>query len=127
MTKVLHIFGIMNRGGAELRTISLMPRLRDRDVHFDFVALSGQRGVLDESLEQQGSSVHYIKLGFGMFVPLYRLLRSGEYSAIHSHVSLVSGILLLLARVAGIKIRIAHFRNTTDIEHESFNFNLSDM
>ena len=120
MIKVLHIFGIMNRGGAEMRTISLIPHLKQQNIHFDFVALSGQRGVLDESIEQQGSKVHYIKLGLGLIPTLFRLLRSGEYSVIHSHVSLVSGALLLLARIAGIKVRIAHFRNTTDVAHESF-------
>ena len=120
MTKVLHIFGIMNRGGAELRTISLMPYLKHHDIEFDFVALSGQRGVLDESLEQQGSKVHYIRLGLSMILPLYRLFKSGEYRVVHSHVSLVSGLVLLIARIAGVSIRIAHFRNTTDVEHESF-------
>ena len=119
MAKVLHIFGIMNRGGAELRTISLMPHMKQYGIEFDFVALSGQRGVLDESLEKQGSTIHHIRLGLGMILPLYRLLRSGKYAVVHSHVSLVSGLILLLARLAGVPIRIAHFRNTTDVAHES--------
>ncbi|MBT0587778.1 glycosyltransferase [Alteromonas oceanisediminis] len=116
--KVLHIFGIMNRGGAELRTVSLIPKMQKHNIEFDFVALSAQRGVLDSDLEKQGCQIHYVRLGLGMFWPLYRLLASGQYSAVHSHVSLVSGLVLLIARVAGVKKRIAHFRNTTDVAHE---------
>ena len=114
--KVLHVFGIMNRGGAELRTLSTLKDMRAKGVEYEFVVLSGQRGVLDEQIINDGSQVHYCALG-GMF--LYRfssLLRRGKYDVVHSHVSLVSGLILLLAWLFSVKIRIAHFRSTNDVE-----------
>ena len=45
-SRILHVFGSLQRGGAEMRTLEVL-RLLDRD-RFDFamVALSGQRGEL---------------------------------------------------------------------------------
>lgn len=112
--RVLHVFGIMNRGGAELRTLSLVEEMKNRGVHFDYCVLSGQQGVLDKQIQRQGGVVHYCKLNFSFFWRFYRLLRTQQYDVVHSHVSLVSGIILSLARIAGTKKRIAHFRNTHD-------------
>ena len=117
--KVLHVFGIMNRGGAELRTLSLMPALKAKGVEFEFCALSGQQGVLDESINAVGSQVHYCKLGVGFFWRFYRLLKQQQFDVVHSHVSLVSGVMLWIAWLAGVPLRIAHFRNTTDVENIS--------
>lgn len=36
LIKVLHIFGKMNRGGAEMRTVEVMPLLAEKGVRFDF-------------------------------------------------------------------------------------------
>lgn len=112
--RVLHVFGIMNRGGAELRTLSLVAEMKKKDVYFDYCVLSGQQGVLDKQIQQSGGLVHYCKLNLSFMWRFYRLLKMQQYDVVHSHVSLVSGIILLLARIAGIKNRVAHFRNTHD-------------
>ena len=36
MIKVLHIFGLMTRGGAETRTVELMPLMAKKGVQFDY-------------------------------------------------------------------------------------------
>jgi glycosyltransferase involved in cell wall biosynthesis len=112
--RVLHIFGTMNRGGAELRTISLMPDMGARDVVFDYCVLSGEKGVMDETIEQYGGSLHYCKLDVAFVFTFIALLRKHNYDAVHSHVAYVSGFILLLARIARVKRRICHFRNTSD-------------
>lgn len=117
--RVLHVFGIMNRGGAELRTVSLTAEMKKRAVNFDYCVLSGQKGVLDKQIQLEGGLVHYCKLNLTFFWRFYRLLKTQRYDVVHSHVSLVSGIILLLARIAGVKRRIAHFRNTHDKAKES--------
>ncbi|MBD1390512.1 glycosyltransferase [Neiella sp. HB171785] len=117
--KVLHVFGIMNRGGAELRTISGIEGMKRRGVEFDFLVLSGSKGVLDSSLIEQGCKIHYCKLGAKFPFQFIRILRQGQYDIVHSHVSLVSGIILALAKIVGINTTIAHFRSTHDVQHKS--------
>ena len=121
MTKrILHIFGTMNRGGAEMRTLSLMQKMREQGVQFDFCVLSGQVGVLDQEIRRLGGQVYYCKLGLGFIPRFLALLRQHKFAGVHSHVAYVSGFILLLSRIAGIKLRIAHFRNTTDGADDSF-------
>jgi glycosyltransferase involved in cell wall biosynthesis len=109
----------MNRGGAEIRTLSLMSSLQEKGVDFEFCVLSGEKGVLDEVIRQKGGEVHYCKLGVGFLSQFMRLLKTGQFDVVHSHVSLVSGVILLLARLAGVKNRIAHFRSMSDMVGES--------
>ena len=117
--KVLHIFGAMNRGGAEMRTVSLMPGMNEKHVSFDYCVLSGLQGVLDDEICSLGGRIHYLPLGPMFVYQFISMLRKENYEVVHSHVAMVSGFILLLARLSGVKIRIAHFRNTTDGENQS--------
>lgn len=119
MKKVLHIFGIMNRGGAELRTLSTVDAMKNSDVHYDYLVLSGAQGVLDGEIKASGSTVHYCKLGPKFLWQFFSVLKRNRYDVVHSHVSLVSGIMLLLAYLCRVKVRIAHFRSTHDVESPS--------
>jgi glycosyltransferase involved in cell wall biosynthesis len=111
--RVLHIFGAMNRGGAEMRTVSLMSEMNNQNVQFDYCVLSGEAGVLDEKIKLLGGEVYYCKLGPTFVIRFIFLLLKGDFSVVHSHVAYVSGFILLLAKLSGVKKRIAHFRNTT--------------
>jgi glycosyltransferase involved in cell wall biosynthesis len=124
--KVLHVFGIMNRGGAELRTLSTLKDMRAKGVEYEFVVLSGQQGVLDQQIIDAGSKVHYCALGFTFLFRFCRLLHGGKYDVVHSHVSLVSGVMLFLAWVFSVKVRIAHFRSTHDVANPGFARRLRD-
>src|SRR5580700_7978935 len=59
---VLHIFGQMNRGGAELRTIDLLRQDALSQFEFHFATLSGRRGTLDEEITRLGGYVHPCRL-----------------------------------------------------------------
>jgi glycosyltransferase involved in cell wall biosynthesis len=96
-----------------------MSSLKDKGIDFEFCVLSGQEGVLDATIREKGGEVHYCKLGFGFVFQFVRLLKTEQYDVVHSHVSLVSGIILLLARFAGIGNRVSHFRSTTDVASTS--------
>ena len=118
--KVLHIFGAMNRGGAEMRTVSLMEKMNEHHIQFNYCVLSGEKGVLDDDIRRLGGQIHYCKLGPLFVFRFLILLRSQQFDAVHSHVAFVSGFMLLLTKIAGIKIRIAHFRNTTASASSSY-------
>lgn len=123
-TKVLHVFGRMDRGGAELRTLDVMRQLDPEQFTIEFCALSGQPGELDEDIRSLGGEVHYCALGFGFGRRFRKLLREAKPDVIHSHVFYTSGYLLRLANLEGVKTRIAHFRSTGDGKHGSLRRNL---
>ncbi|XQW85409.1 glycosyltransferase [Thalassotalea piscium] len=110
--KILHIFGIMNRGGAELRTLDTLVPLSNKNIALEFCALTGQAGVLDEMIVAQKSKVHYCRLGLFFPIRFYLLLKRNNFDAVHSHVADVSGVILFIAWLAGVKQRIAHYRST---------------
>jgi glycosyltransferase involved in cell wall biosynthesis len=112
--KILHIFGRMTRGGAEMRTLDLMRHIDQDQYKFHFCALSGLPGELDEEVRGLGGEVFYIKLGRSFPSNFRRFLRSGNYQVVHSHVHYFSGYVLRLAAQAGVPGRIAHFRNMDD-------------
>jgi glycosyltransferase involved in cell wall biosynthesis len=111
---ILHVFGCMNRGGAEMRTLEVMRRLDRNKYRFWFCSLSGLPGELDQEIRLLGGEVFYLPLRKGFSANLVKLLRSGEIDAVHSHVHFFSGYILRVASASGIPVRIAHFRNTND-------------
>ena len=115
--RVLHVFGRMDRGGAEMRTLDLLPPMRERGVQFDFCAMSEGEGALDTTVKEAGSTIHICKLNGPKlkFVRAFRkLMREQQPDILHCHIHLTSGLLVTLARSAGVKHRIVHFRNTSD-------------
>jgi len=114
MTRVLHVFGTMDIGGAELRTIELLRELGPRGVEFEFVALSGNAGALDAEIRSLGGAVHPLKLDLSFPLRFWRLLRRIRPDAIDSHVATFSGVLLFGAWLGGVDRRIAHFRSDGD-------------
>jgi glycosyltransferase involved in cell wall biosynthesis len=112
--RILHIFGCMVRGGAETRTVELFRVLDRRKYIFEFCSLSGQPGELDDEILALGGKVHLLKLNAGFPWAFLRLLRDRRFAVVHSHVHLFTGVILLLAAIAGVPKRIAHFRSTAD-------------
>lgn len=118
--RILHIFGGMNRGGAEMRTLDLMRRIDRSIFQMEFCALSGLPGILDGDIRALGGEVYYCKLRSLSFNRRFRtLLREGRYDVVHSHVHCFSGYILRLAHQCGVPLRIAHFRNTTDVQSKT--------
>ncbi len=52
--KVLHIFGCMCRGGAEMRTLDLLRRVDRTRYQLEFCTLSGRQGDLDQEILRPG-------------------------------------------------------------------------
>ena len=119
MIKVLHIFGKMDRGGAEMRTLELMPLLKEKGVRLDFCTLasSERAGHLDQQIRELGGEVFRCPIRPGLLTfgrRFLKFLRGADYDIIHSHVHYASGYIVHLARRGGVRGRIVHFRNTTD-------------
>ncbi len=111
--RVAHVFGAMDIGGAESRTIELMEALT-LDVDAFYVTLSGRKGVLAPRIEASGGRVVPLALGAQFPVRFCRFLTESDIEVVHSHVHKSSGPVLGLAKTVGIRRRIAHFRSDGD-------------
>ncbi|MCC6848631.1 MAG: glycosyltransferase [Deltaproteobacteria bacterium] len=114
--RILHVFGAMDRGGAETRTLEIMRRIDRAEYRFDFCVLSGRPGAYAAEIAALGGTVIPCPLAprWSFALRLLRMLRSGRYDVVHSHVHQFSGPVLLLARLAAVPIRIAHLRSVHD-------------
>ncbi|MCK9903261.1 glycosyltransferase [Frankia sp. Cpl3] len=111
---MLHVFGVMDRAGAELLTVELLRHLSPDRYRFVFVTLTGRPGALAQEIRSLGGSVYPCRLDLGFPVRFFRLLRSLRPDVVHSCVATFSGAILLMARVAGVRRRVAHFHSTSD-------------
>lgn len=113
--KILHIFGRMNRGGAEMRTLDVMRHIDPSEFQLDYCVLSGLSGDLDDEIRSLGGEIHYLPLRSPGFSKRFlHLLNQEGYDVVHSHVHYSSGFMLTLAARAGTVVRIAHFRSGDD-------------
>ncbi|MGQ9505219.1 MAG: glycosyltransferase [Thermogutta sp.] len=118
--RILHVFSRLNCGGAEKRTLEVARYLQNhpdlkRRIQIDYCVLSGEPGDLDDEARAMGASLHYLPLRKPGFPRRFvALLRNEGYDVVHSHVHYSSGFLIELARFAGIRNRIAHFRSQQD-------------
>lgn len=110
MTRVLHIVGSLNRGGAETWIIQVLRHMSGTGVQFDFVVHGDGPFHYQAEAKELGAQI-FVCRGLG-FPPLYglslmRILRRhGPYQAVHSHCHHFSGIPLLVAALAGVPVRV---------------------
>jgi glycosyltransferase involved in cell wall biosynthesis len=106
--RVLNILGRMDRGGAELRTVELAESFSADRVRSDFLVLTGLDGPLDDRVRQAGGRVIKCRLDAGFPRRFVQLVRDERYDVVDSHVHYFSGVILTLARAAGVAGRVAH-------------------
>lgn len=111
---VVRVLGALDRGGAELRTIDLLPLVVASGAVVHFVTLSGRAGVLAPVVERLGAHVHPLPLDIRFPFRFLRLLRRLRAHVVHSDVATFSGAALLLAAAAGVPVRVAHFHSDGD-------------
>lgn len=116
--KILIVAGAMDVGGIENQLMHLLRRCDKSKFHIDFTSTDPE-GFFLEEIRALGGSVHLIPraktCGLGAYCRgLWRVLRENRYDVIHSHELFHSGIVLLLAKLAGIPHRFVHAHNWDD-------------
>lgn len=115
--RILNMFTIMNRGGAETMVMNYY-RNMDRDkVQFDFLVHRQERGAYEDEIEAMGGRIYRM-------IPVYpqnfhaykKMLRQFfqehmEYRIIHSHMSELGYYAFRQAKAQGVPIRICHAHN----------------
>jgi glycosyltransferase involved in cell wall biosynthesis len=114
MIRVLHVFGIMNRGGSETFIMNIYRKINREKIQFDFMVQYDTKGEYDDEILGLGGKIFRVK-GFRQLGPinyekqLYKFFtQHAEYQIVHSHMVEMSGIILKQAKKAGVVNRISH-------------------
>jgi len=112
--RVLQVFTIMNRGGAESMIMNYYRKIDKEKVQFDFLVHRKEKAAFDDEIESLGGRI----FRFDPINPLfpgeyYKKLRSffkehPAYAIVHSHLNTFSCFPLKIAKEFNIPCRIAH-------------------
>lgn len=114
MIRVLHVIGIMNRGGAESMIMNLYREIDRTKVQFDFVEHSNEKAIFDDEIEKLGGRIYRCPRFIGENFFSYKkwwdkfFKKEGkEYQIVHGHIGSTAAIYLKCAKKEG-KYTIAH-------------------
>lgn len=111
---VLHLFNMLEPGGAEMRTLEAIEALRGRNIRF-VMGVTGMRGgALEQRFSAAGADIVTIPLGARFVWSLRKAIKEHGVTVLHAHSATASGYFMLLAALLGVPRRIAHFRSDSD-------------
>ena len=120
--RILHVIGIMNRGGAETMIMNLYRHIDRERVQFDFVENSYEPAAFDDEICSLGGKIyrcpHYNGKNHFIYVRWWKCFfneHKGEYRIIHGHLGSTAAIYLKIAKKHGL-FTIAHSHNA-DTSH----------
>lgn len=114
MKKVLFITVTLEIGGVEqyiLRFITKYNIFIDKTI----LCKRGTAGVLEEKYKKQGANIKLLKLGWFSIIDyykLYRYLKKEKFDVVCDFTGDFSGLVLFTAKLAGIKKRLAFYRES---------------
>jgi glycosyltransferase involved in cell wall biosynthesis len=110
--RILHVLGMMERGGAETWLMHILRTLDPSRYRMDFLVHNPEPQAYDDEVRALGSNlilVPSVRQPLRYAREFTRALREyGPYDVVHSHVHRHSGFVLRLAKRAGVPVRIAH-------------------
>ncbi|EIT83972.1 glycosyltransferase EpsF2 [Fictibacillus macauensis ZFHKF-1] len=117
MIRVLHVFGGLNKGGAETMIMNLYRQIDRSKIQFDFVLHHPEKNDYANEILSLGGKIHVIPKFRGTnYIEYINSWRNffkthSEYKLIHGHVRSTAALYLLVARKYGLKT-IAHSHST---------------
>ena len=116
--KVLIIAGTMNVGGIENQLMYLIRRADREKFQIDYTTTKDHPYYEEEILSLGGRCIRIPSTEGRRFFrycrAIYRVMKDGQYDVVHSHELFHSGMVLLIARLAGVKHRFVHAHNWSD-------------
>ena len=112
----LHVFGALERGGAETWFLQALAQRSDARWSADICLLGGREGACVPEARRLGLGIIHCPYNPAPTFPsrLFKLLHRDRYDAVHSHVLLFSGLIAAVAARAGTPVRVAHAHNSFD-------------
>lgn len=116
--KVLIITGTMHVGGIENQLMHLLRNADREKFQIDFTSTMPDAHYREEIEALGGKFILIPEMSRRNPIPycrvLYRIMKDGHYDIVHSHELFHSGIVLLVAKLAGVPGRFAHAHNWQD-------------
>ena len=115
--RVLHVFGRLDSGGAESRTMDIYRHIDRSKVQFDFAVHTEDECFFSQEVRQLGGRIHAFPRFKGTNYREYKkawddfFQNHPEYDIIHGHMTTTAFIYLKRAKKHGLKKRIMHARN----------------
>lgn len=121
--RILNMFTILNRGGAETIAMNYYRHIDRSKVQFDFLVHRQTRGQYEDEIEELGGRIYRMMpiypQNFNKYQKKVRdfFNEHKEYKIVHSHMSELGCYALIEAEKQGIPIRICHAHSA----HRDFN------
>lgn len=121
MRRILHVVGVMDRGGAETLIMNVYRHIDRSRLQFDFLCVLPRKGDYEEEIGKMGGRVFHlhapaVRVPFLYKIGAYsRFFRAHtEYDAVHFHASHACSVVIQLlgAKLGGVAHRIVHSHNT---------------
>ncbi|MFS1453654.1 glycosyltransferase, partial [Vibrio lentus] len=126
MLKVAHVFKSLNAGGVEKWLSDVAIKNNDEKLfELSFLLQSKEHGFFEDSIPSSSVSIYKKDMTtsrFSYYYDLYKKIKRESYDVVHSHVHHSSAIVLLIAFLAGTKIRVAHCHNDKREEYKKVSF-----
>lgn len=110
--RVLHVIDNLGQGGVQRFLIGYLERMDRSEVTFDFVVQTEEVGSLEEKVCRLGSKVFHLPSAINQRAEfgkrLDSVLRDGDYTIVEAHQNHRCLYPLLIAKRAGVPVRIAH-------------------
>lgn len=116
--EVIHVVGSLGFGGLETRLLQLLEsNLAQSNVRYQFVVHSSEVTPYFGLLKKNNIEIRFIRRFNGInlvryAIDWYKLLNNNKIDIIHGHLTSTAIIYLSIARLLGVKVRIAHARNS---------------
>ncbi len=111
MIKILQVVAALGSGGVETLLHTYYECMDREQFHFDVACYSQANGVYREKYEELGCRIFALpskRKPLRSARALFRVLREGKYDMVHVNQDDLSFLPILVARAAGVKVRIVH-------------------
>jgi glycosyltransferase involved in cell wall biosynthesis len=113
-TRLLFVFGSLERAGAQLRTLEVCAELKRRyAIDFELCSIGLGPDELGDEVRRRGGSTRIVSMRSPSFpLALSRVLRSGRFDVVNTEPQLLSGLVVSLAALHRVPTRIVTIHNT---------------
>lgn len=108
--KILHLVTSIDSGGVSTLLHNYCKNIDRSILKFEIAAIDkGHKQVFHEAFEALGVKIFYMPKNYmKRLIFIFNLIYHGKYDIVHCHIELPSAIYLTIAKILGVKIRIAH-------------------
>lgn len=124
--RILNLFTIMNRGGAETMVMNYYRAIDRSKIQFDFMVHRQERGAYDDEIEAMGERIFRMCPIYPQNLFRYQQMlkeffdNHPEYQILHSHMSELGYFAFKEAIKHNVPVRICHAHSSPNFKIESF-------